>query len=515
VLRGVIPWNEHERYTHLSFMKCLIFCFSTILLHTIISAQDLSQGLILNDLAPHPMQALDKPAYLETVVDPSFGTTIRRITDAQAGETIRTMYSTIQAWNADETRMILYARPGGRHILLDGFTYEYIKDLDIRPRDLEQVFWHFENPEIIFYVDRSTLDLLEYNVEDETSSVIVNLATRSGCTEGVTSGNDVHAMSWDNNVIGFRCGNSSAWMYRISTDELIDVQVGAVGYVAPMPFPSGQRYFHKGKVYNSDGTLAATLNISGGGEHSNIGVDENGDDHYFAISFAEGPEGGCLGDIIAHNAMTGECTSIIGTDIGYNYPQSGTHISALSHKNTEGGWITASMVGYDQDGQDLLDQEIVIAKASPSGHEVYRVAHHRSDEDQYDYWGEPHPVMSPSGTRIVFNSDWSGTDDGYAVDAYVIELPAFDVSTALNDEISLEEDCINIYPNPFDDRIYLKGISGNYTVRILNAQGEVYQNIQNTSSYFIDTIDLPQGLYFLDVSNQENSRLCLRKIIKS
>lgn len=477
-------------------------------------SQDLSEGLILNDLAPHPMQALDKPAFLETVVDPSFGTTIRRISDAQAGETIRTMYSTIQAWNADETRMILYARPGGRHILLDGFSYAYIKDLDISPRDLEQVFWDFEDPEILFYIDRSTLDLIKYNVEDETSTTIINLATRSGCTDGINSGNDVHAMSWDNDAIGFRCGNTTAWIYHISTDELIEVQVEEVSYVAPMPFPSGERYFHRGKVYNRDGTLQSTLNISGGGEHSNIGRDKDGVDHYFSISFAEGPQGGCLGDIIAHNAETGACTSIIGTDIGYNYPQSGTHISALSHKNTEGGWLTASMVGYDQDGQNLLDQEIVIAKASTSGHEVYRVAHHRSDEDQFDYWGEPHPVMSPSGTRIVFNSDWSGDDDGVAVDAYVIELPAYEISTALNEEINLQEDCISIYPNPFDERIYLKGLSGNYTVRIIDAQGDVYRTIQNTSAYAVETADLPLGLYFLDIVNQNNTRVCLRKMIK-
>jgi len=460
------------------------------------------------------MLPLEKPGYLETVVDPSFGTTIRRISDAQLGETIRTMYSTIQAWNADETRMILYARPGGRHILLDGFSYEYIKDLDINPRDLEQVFWDFDEPEILYYLDRSSLDLIRYNVEDETATTIVNIATKSNCNEGITSGNDVHAMSWDNDVIGFRCGNSTAFVYRISSDEIIELDVHDVGYVAPMPFPSGNRYFHRGRVYAADGSLQTILNISGG-EHSSIGVDENGVDHYFAISFAEGPQGGCLGDIISHNAETGECTSIIGTDIGYNYPQSGTHHSALSHKNTVGGWLTATMVGYDQDGQDLLDQEIVIAKASPDGHEVYRIAHHRSDEDQYDYWGEPHPVMSPSGTRVLFNSDWSGADDGVAVDAYVVELPAYDMTTPLNEEINLEENSITIYPNPFDDRIYLQGISGSYTVRILNAQGQVYETLQNTSSYSIAAANLPAGIYFLDVVNDDNNRLCLRKIIKN
>jgi len=495
-------------------MKKMLVAYILFLISLGISAQDLSEGLILNDLDTHPMQPLAKPGYLETVVDPSFGTTIRRISDAQPGETIRTMYSTIQAWNADETRMILYARPGGRHILLDGFSYVYIKDLDINPRDLEQVFWDFDEPEVLYYVDRVSLDLIRYNVEDEVGTTLVNLATRSNCNDGINSGNDVHAMSWDNDAIGFRCGNSTAYVYHISTDELFALDVSDVGYVAPMPFPSGERYFHRGRVYNRDGSLQTILNIASG-EHSSIGVDDQGVDHYFAISFAQGPEGGCLGDIIAHNAVTGACTSVIGTDIGYNYPQSGTHHSALSHKNTEGGWLTATMVGYDQDGQVLLDQEIVIAKASPNGHEVYRIAHHRSDEDQFDYWGEPHPVMSPSGTRVLFNSDWSGADDGVAVDAYVVELPAYDMTTALNEEINLEENSITIYPNPFDDRIYLQGLSGTYTVRILDAQGQVHQTLQNTRAYSIAAADLPQGLYFLDIVNADNDRLCMRKIIKN
>jgi len=58
-------------------------------------AQDLTLGLQVNDLSLHPMQPLAKPAYLGTVTDPSFGTTIRRITDAGTGNAIVPMYSTM------------------------------------------------------------------------------------------------------------------------------------------------------------------------------------------------------------------------------------------------------------------------------------------------------------------------------------------------------------------------------------------------------------------------------------
>jgi len=101
-------------------------------------------------------------------------------------------------------------------------------------------------------------------------------------------------------------------------------------------------------------------------------------------------------------------------------------------------------MGFDLDGQDILDQELFIAKAGPTSADVYRVAHHRSDEIEFDYWGEPHVTISPSGTRLLFGSDWSGAEDGTSVEAYVAELNAFTLSTP-----SFEASkSVTIYPNP-------------------------------------------------------------------
>jgi len=96
-------------------------------------AQDLTQGLVINDLSAKPMQNIAKPAYLEAITDPAFGTTIRRITNAGNGNLIVPMYSTIQPWNADESLMIVYDQSMGTHQLLNGRTYEFIRNLsDIR-----------------------------------------------------------------------------------------------------------------------------------------------------------------------------------------------------------------------------------------------------------------------------------------------------------------------------------------------------------------------------------------------
>ncbi|HWE28115.1 MAG TPA: hypothetical protein VHB97_08945, partial [Polyangia bacterium] len=78
---------------------------------------DLCNGLV-QDKAPHPMTALSKPARGATVTDAEFGTTIRRITDVGVQATasnsaIVPLYTTMSAWNADESRLLLYSVAAG------------------------------------------------------------------------------------------------------------------------------------------------------------------------------------------------------------------------------------------------------------------------------------------------------------------------------------------------------------------------------------------------------------------
>ncbi|MDF4222226.1 hypothetical protein PXC01_11555 [Maribacter sp. M208] len=369
------------------------------------------------------MQDIAKPNYLETIVDPSFGTIIRRISNAGPGGVIKPMYSTIQAWNADETRMILYDQTNGVHQLLNGITYEFIRNLDdVRPGDLEQLFWDFNDPDILYYLDAATNEFVKYLVSTGNKEVLVNLKEISNCTGSISMGNDVQMMSWDSDVIGFRCDNSETFSYRISTQELVSFNIDDINYTAAMPAPSGNLFYHNVSSYDTSGNFKARLNKSKI-EHSCLGRMVDGTDAGFSVTFDAGPNGGCLGNIVAFNLNTGDCLPVISEDLGYDYPKTGTHISAVAHKNP--GWIAASMIGFEGDGQSLLDQELVVARVEPGNVNVYRIGHHRADEDEFDYWGEPHAVISPTGTRVLFGSDWSGSEDGISVESYVVELPSF------------------------------------------------------------------------------------------
>jgi len=460
-------------------------------------AQDLSIGYIANDLAQRPMQPLAKPAYLQSDTDPSFtATKIRRISQATPGNFVVPMYNTIQSWNADESLMILYG--GGVHQLLNGENYTVIRNLsDINPDDLEAVFWSFTDPDVLFYMDNNNDNLYSYNVQTQVNTTIVNIRTISGCSaaNGLTGGNDIQMMSWDNDVFSFRCGNDSAYYYRISTNTLTQFNIPNINFTAPMPFPSGNLFYHNKKVYDANGDFVRDLNI-GSTEHSCIGQLSNGDDAYFAIAFEQGPNAGCQGTLVAHNATTGNCFSV--TPVGdYAYPKTGTHISALAHKNTEGGWVAVSSIGFQQDGVQILDQELFIAKVNEFDADVYRVAHHRSDEDDIDYWGEPHVTISPTGTRLLFGSDWSGNEGAtdISVDSYVAELGSFTLSTEFNTILS----GIKIYPNPVANFLRVETNSlNNLNYSIYDISGKRLVHDKKLSNQNVAVKSLLNGVYFIE-----------------
>ena len=160
-------------------------------------------------------------------------------------------------------------------------------------------------------------------------------------------------------------------------------------------------------------------------EHASLGKLQNGNDAYFAAAFDPAPSDNCqqgIGSLVVHDATSGHCRVLVGPTNGYPYTLSGTHPSAVAYKNP--GWAVVSSVGYGAEGDSLLEQELYLANTDPSEPKVCRIAHHRSSarHGSIGYFAEPHPVISPSGTRVLFNSDWNNSGK---VDVYVVELPTY------------------------------------------------------------------------------------------
>ncbi|HXK10278.1 MAG TPA: hypothetical protein VMT70_11580 [Vicinamibacteria bacterium] len=369
---------------------------------------DLCPGLV-TDKAAHPMTALAKPAVGQAVRDPQLGGTLRRITAAGpvpgSDTAIVPVYSTISAWNADESLLLLY-HVGRGHELYDGRSYRFLRALDIAPNDIENVYWHTSDPDILYFL--SGTSLMRYRPSTGAHETV---HTFSFCTGPITPGSDPTFTSWDSDVFGLKCGQT-AFYYHVSSNTLTGT--GTTSGEPPKPAPSGTLGIADGWVYDINRKALRQLDLANPYEHACPGRLLNGRDVWSTVAFDPGPAGSGVGSLVTFDLANGTSRVIVGPATGYPYPPGGTHVSTLSYRAP--GWTFLSIIGSGS-GQGVLDNELVVADAS-SG-KVCRAAHHRSLGTYY--WSEPHVVPSPTGTRAVFGSDWGG---GASVDTYVLELPA-------------------------------------------------------------------------------------------
>jgi len=409
---------------------------------------NLCQGLS-GSTAYEQMNRMNKPSQGKPVRDRSFGSKITRITDAGSGGVVKPLYSTIQAWNADESLLLLYANINGTssHELYDGRDYKWRGTLDISPGDIEEVFWHATDPDVLFYVDGNNSQLLSYSIKRRRQSVLYDF-NKECKGERLSVGGDPQMPSWDSRYIGLSCGggdNSRAlvMIFDIEKKEILSKGLTGAGdgegerydaWTAPAIAPSGERLFFQGDVSKLDFKRQRELAIYSAGEHASLGKLPNGHDALFAVGFDPASDAKrcdeSIGALVAHDLNTGECNVVIGPSTGYGYPASGTHLSALAYRNP--GWVALSSVGEAEKGvagkvQKLFHQEIYLAYTDPEKPQVCRVAHHRSRGRDNDvlatpYYAEPHVSISPTGTRVIFGSDWHGGD---SVDTYVVELPSY------------------------------------------------------------------------------------------
>ena len=444
-------------------------------------SQDWCAGKV-TDRSSRVVPKLSKPAPLKTYTDETFGTRVTRITNAPYGTARRTLYNTVQPWNADESLLMLYHtgdKTAGHH-LYDGKTYRYIRAMEFSAGDIEGIYWDEYDSDTLYFVQRRPSKdslfgkLVKYNVKSRKRSLVADLdpicgkpSSRGGRT--VRGGNDIQGMA--NYKIGLRCVNNKVTGKSSDITFYVDVRNGKIsrrvtidptksqggvndGFrpdVAAATLQSGERVVIQDSVFDSNMNFLYDLDASSGRytasnggrytvpklEHSTTGRMPNGNDAIFAPRFDPARKG-CGGDsdrgrgaIVAYDVRARECDVIVGRSTGWGYPLSGVHLSSVSRQNP--GWVAMTTIGYRNlnylsNGKKapLLFSELSLSYADPKNPTTCRLAHTRTfgksakNASKYrgGYFGEPHAVMSPSGSRVLFNSDWydSGSVDTYAVD---------------------------------------------------------------------------------------------------
>jgi hypothetical protein len=383
-----------------------------------------------------PIGALAKPAKGVAFLEPTYKTCIVRSSDHAAdavGSTARNDYSRRQAFNADSTKYLVYGVDGGVWYQHNAANYAKIGPLPGLGGDAEPQ-WHPTNPDLLYYVPVNGvgMTLSELSVSTGMSRVVGNFGARLRArwpTAAAAWTKSEGSPSKDGRYWCFMVDavnpSSGVWSglgiftWDKQTDAIIAmIDVGSGGRPDNVSMsPSGNHCL----VNNDLGAVVYTRNLTDPrvllkrSEHSDIGIDANGDDVFISIDYAANG-----GPVYMANLRTGERTTLI--------PQtyiSGTatavHISAKSFNKP--GWMLlstyADYASYGTAGRQWLHKKVMAVelKANPK---IYNIAFTRAVEN--GYWTEPHATVNRDFTRVMFNSNW-GVNSATDVDAYMVQLP--------------------------------------------------------------------------------------------
>ena len=119
--------------------------------------------------------------------------------------------------------------------------------------------------------------------------------------------------------------------------------------------------------------------------------------------------------------QSGQITPLLTID--FSHSPLGFHFSGRAFRQP--GWVVVSTYSGAQPSATWMDDQVFVLELATGGR-VIRLAHTHSvvDENQeHDYWAEPHASANPDLTRILFTSNWGRSGSG-EVEMYAILLPA-------------------------------------------------------------------------------------------
>jgi hypothetical protein len=393
--------------------------------------------------------SLPKPGPGESYIDPVFGTRITRITSSNPTEgehaVIKTLYSTLRGWNADESLILLWNRDRGgrRYELYQGDApYPHLRTITFKgtntyPADIEEIIWDPVDPLVFYYPSGYTLSgrpdprlyrrrLVMPDGPDalELLGIFDGPPTNCAAALPVRLGGDPHDMAirGSEKLIGLVCGSTRTksikthFLYSITKGKVLAVD-RRTSSTAPWALPSGDGTYRKdGTVTDLALKTTARLTMPDYSEHAALALGPAGDT-YNHVQFS----GANTGTLVSHRLEESNSGKvIIGRSNGWPYPPGATHISTGAANGS--GWVAVGISGRTRGkrvGQSVLSNEAVLANVFTG--EVCRVAHLRTmaREGPWGYWAESHVQINNDGYRVLFTSDWMGSN---TVDTFVIDL---------------------------------------------------------------------------------------------
>jgi hypothetical protein len=400
------------------------------------------QPPLITDLDVRKPPAAAEPAGRAPFRDATFGTCLVRVTDRQAdlspddeSRGLKNEYARVQAFNADESRILVYGT-AGEWFLYDAASLRSLGKLPLGPEPR----WDAGDPQVLYYTDATRL--MAYHVATGQATLVHEFAADF-------PGQDLAAVwtaqegrpSRDTQTWGLMAENRD-WLPvafvvydRLSDQATVRDMRGVpamqddVDHVTISPLgtyflASFDRYCEPGAGLGDDahpcGLMVYDRELTNGrGLLRIIG-------HYDTALDAAGRE------VIVYQSIDTDEIAMLDLESGaitplwpidFAHTPLGFHFSGLAYDRP--GWALVSTYsgGYPEAYTWMDDQ--AFALELKAGGRVLRLAHTHSlvDQDQeHDYWAEPHATVNPDFSRALFTSNW-GRSGSEGVEVYLLEMP--------------------------------------------------------------------------------------------
>jgi hypothetical protein len=132
------------------------------------------------------------------------------------------------------------------------------------------------------------------------------------------------------------------------------------------------------------------------------------------------------------------------------------------------------------------------------------------DMNYYEVLGDTFPVRSNPNIAYYTNNKWKKSSAKGALMIRPIISDVLRNPASVEDRVEMN---IQVYPNPANGFIRVKGISGIFSVKLIDLQGKVQKQFTAMSNQSLDVSNLATGLYLLQVIDEKSNLIFNDKIL--
>jgi hypothetical protein len=365
------------------------------------------------------LPSVQRPEYLQPVLDPLFGTTITRVSDRTAlGSNLpelRHLYAKNQPWNADESYLLLnYKYPAA---LLDGRTYKFLRWV----RQPSESVWSNVNPALMYGTIAKTNQFVKLNINKGNNYTVLHKFREYGIIhfgewEGNLSNNDRYAA-----LVGVKAKKLDFLVYDLLKDRVVSRKTQPSGTTISNDNESTINNItmsQSGKYvivqYNQQGPgVQRGIHLLDRSLKSVRQLSHRGGSHFDTCIDSKGAEAIVVADdtspaLVSVQYSTGKKTTLLpASKSNYNI-----HVSCRNLNRPGWTYISEFAGEIDPANPDAVkttpDRTFALKLDGSGTIEQFAQPNH-SQNKAYDR--QPHSVPNRDGQKVLFASDWGNPAD--------------------------------------------------------------------------------------------------------